>query len=451
MRIAIDQNGQGGFYMKAWKKLLSAGVALTMAASLAACGGGNKASDNNNNAGGGTATAPTNDQKVEITFARGKDVTGATDKLVEAFEKAHPNIKVNFREMPADTGQSHDQYVTMFNAGSSDVDVFDMDVIWPAEFAQAGYLQPLDDFIEKDGVKLDDYVQGAVDAGSFNGKQWAMPRFIDTGLLFYRKDIVDKPPATWEELIAAAKADKGKGGTKYGYLLQAKQYEGLVVNATEFIAAYGGQIIDEKGNVVVNSPQTIKGLNVMKQIITSDFVPKNITTYTELETHTGFINGDSVFVRNWPYQYAIAQDPAQSKIVDKIAVAPLPKGDVRSAAGLGGWMSAINKNSKHKQEAWEFLKFITSAEGEKITAIVGGSGPTLTGLYNDADIKAKNPVFGDPNFLAGISAAVPRPISPVYPKISDIIQTQVAKFLAGGQTAEEAAKNMEDQMKAVSK
>jgi multiple sugar transport system substrate-binding protein len=441
------------------KKMAVPLIALTMVCSLAACGGGNSASPT-------TTPTSTKDDKaaqptvsssegkqdtVEITFARGKDVTGGTDQLVKGFEAKHPNIKVKFREMPADSGQSHDQYVTMFNAASSDVDVFDIDVVWPAEFAQAGYLEPLDNFLKADGVNLKDYIQGAVDAASFNGKQWAMPRFIDTGLLFYRKDIVDKPPATWEDLIAAAKADKGKNGTKYGYLMQAKQYEGLVCNAIEFISAYGGTVVDDKGNIVINSPQTIKGLEVMKQVVASDFVPSNITTYTELESHTGFINGESAFIRNWPYQYALAQDKTQSKIVDKIGVAPLPKGDVRSAAALGGWMSAINKNSKHKKEAWEFLKYVTSVEGEKTSALIDGASPTLSALYNDAELKAKNPIYADPGFVAGISAAVSRPVSPVYPKLSDIMQTEISKFLAGQQSAQDAVKNMDEKMKAVVK
>jgi multiple sugar transport system substrate-binding protein len=420
---------------------------LTMVCSLAACGGGgNSATAPSTNAP--TSSANSGDQ-VEITYARGKDVTKATEQLVKDFEAKHPNIKVKFREMPADTGQSHDQYVTMFNTGSSDVDVFEMDVIWPAEFAQAGYLEPLDAFIKADNVNLKDYIQGAVDAASFNGKQWALPRYIDTGLLFYRKDIIDKPPATWEELIAASKTAKGKNGTKYAYLMQAKQYEGLVCNAIEFITSYGGSILDDKGNIVVNSPQTIKGLEVMKQIVSSDFVPSNITTYTETEAHTGFINGDAAFIRNWPYQFALAEDKTQSKIVGNVGVAPLPKGDVRAAAALGGWMNAINKNSKHKKEAWEFLKYITSAEGEKTAAIIGGSAPTLLAVYNDAEVKAKNPIFADPGFVAGISAAVPRPVSPVYPKLSDIMQTEISKFLANQQSAQVTVKNMEDKMKAV--
>ncbi|WP_018132131.1 ABC transporter substrate-binding protein [Effusibacillus pohliae] len=424
-----------------WKKiaLLNAGLAMSLA--LTACSSGQQAQPQP----GGDKQG----EKVKIVFARGKDVTGATQQLVEAFKKTHPNIDVEVREMPADTGQSHDQYVTMLSAKSSEIDVFDLDVIWPAEFAQAGYLLPLDRFIEEDKINLKDYIQGAVEAGNFEGKQWTMPKFIDTGLLFYRKDVVKQPPKTWDELIQQAKSLKGQGGTQFGYLMQAKQYEGLVCNFLEFISSYGGKILDDQGNVVVNSPETIKGLKKMMEVVKSDFVPKNITTFTELESHTAFIEGQSPFIRNWPYQWALAQDPKQSKIVDKVGVSPLPAGDKGSAATLGGWMSGINKYSKHPKEAWEFLKFMTGPEGQKITAVKGGSAPTYLPLYDDSEVKNASPLFANKDFVKGISAAVPRPTSPVYPKISEVIQIEVSKALAGQQTAEQAVQNMEKKIKEV--
>lgn len=431
-----------------WKKVFGLGLAVSLTLSLAACGSG--ASQANQTAKSSDAPKADNGsagEKVKIVFARGKDVTGATQKLVEAFEKGHPNIDVEAREMPADTGQSHDQYVTMFSAKSSDIDVFDLDVIWPAEFAQAGYLLPLDRFIDQDNINLKDYIQGAVDAGNFEGKQWTMPKFIDTGLLFYRKDLVKTPPKTWDELIAQAKQLKGKGGTQFGYLMQAKQYEGLVCNFNEFISSYGGKVLDPQGNVVINSPETIKGLKKMIEIATSDFVPKNITTFTELESHTAYINGQSAFIRNWPYLYALANDPKQSKIVDKIGVAPLPAGDKGSAATLGGWMSGINKNSKHPKEAWELLKFMTGVEGQKITAVVGGSAPTYLPSYDDPEVQKASPLFANKDFVNGISAAVPRPTTPIYPKISEIIQIEVSKAIAKQETSEQAVQAMEKKIK----
>lgn len=424
--------------MKTWRKIMTVGLAAAMVFSLAACG---QASEE----GGGDGDG---DEQVTITYARGKDQTGATLKLIEAFEEKHPNIKVEYKEMPADTGTSHDQYVTMFSGGSDEIDVFDLDVIWPAEFAQGGYLQPLDRFIEKDGINMDEYVQGAVDAGNYNGRQWAMPKFLDAGLLYYRTDLVDSPPETWDELIEQAEALQGEGGTKYGYLMQAKQYEGLVCNFIEFIGSYGGEVLDKEGKVAINSPETIKGLEKMMEIAQSDLVPSNITAITEVETDAIYGEGEAVFDRQWPYHYAVMNEDS-SKVKGKVAVAPLPKGDAGSAATLGGWVSGINANSKHKQEAWEFIKFMTGPEGQKISAVDGGLAPTLLPLYEDEDVKAASPLFDSDDYVEGISNAISRPISPEYPKISDIIQSEVSGALTGKQSAEEAVKNMEKKLKEV--
>jgi multiple sugar transport system substrate-binding protein len=438
--------------MKVLKRLASVGLTLTMALSMAAC-----SSTPEQSAPASTPTQPTTPpsteapkpdtaEKVKLVYARGKDATDSTEKLVAAFQKSHPNIEVEIREMPSDTGQSHDQYVTMFSAQSSEIDVFDLDVIWPAEFAQAGYLLPLDRLMEQDGIETGKYIKGAMDAGNFGGQQWTMPKFIDAGLLFYRKDLVKEPPKTWDDLISQAKASNGQGGTKFGYRMQAKQYEGLVCNFVEFSASYGGKILDEQGNVAVNNPATIKGLNKMMEIVKSDFVPTNITTFTEPESHTAFLEGQSAFIRNWPYQFALAQDPAQSKIVDKVAIAPLPAGDAGSAAALGGWMGGINKFSKHPKEAWEFLKFMTGPEGQKISAVEGGLAPTFLPAYDDADVQKASPLFANKDFIDGVSAAVSRPTTPIYPKISEVIQIEVSKALAGQQTAEQAVQNMETKM-----
>lgn len=187
--------------MKIWRKMLTVGLSASLTFALAACGSGSD-----------EVKGDDNGKKITLTYARGKDQTGATTKLIKAFEKEHPNIRVKFKEMPSDTGVSHDQYVTMFSGGSGEIDIFDLDVIWPAEFAQAGYLEPLDRYIQRDRIELDNYVEGAVDAGNYNGQQWAMPKFMDAGLLYYRTDLVKKAPKTWDEMMEQAKEQKGKTG-----------------------------------------------------------------------------------------------------------------------------------------------------------------------------------------------------------------------------------------------
>ncbi|WP_349409636.1 ABC transporter substrate-binding protein [Pseudalkalibacillus sp. SCS-8] len=423
-----------------WTSLFS--LMLVFVLVLAACSGDESGEDG--------ADEKDSDEKVKIVYARGKDATKATDKIIEAFEKKYPNIDVEFRDMPSDSGAQHDAYVTALNGKSSEIDVMDLDVVWPAEFAQAGYVMALDRFIQKDNINLDDYNQGALSAANFNAKQWALPKFIDAGMLFYRTDIVEEGnvPQTWDELITKADELQGEKGTKFGYLMQAKQYEGLVTNAVEFIASYGGEIVNENGEVVVDSEEAIQGIKKMVEVANADFVPENITTFTEPESHTSFIEGESPFIRNWPYQYALANDEDQSEIVGNVGVAPLPKGDAGSAAALGGWMTAINAYTEHPREAWEFLKFMTGPEGQKISAIHGGLAPTLPSLFEDEEVLEANPFFKEEGFVNALNNAVSRPVVPNYPEISEIIQIEISKAITGKVTAEEAAKNMQKKIDA---
>ncbi|MBM7600038.1 multiple sugar transport system substrate-binding protein [Virgibacillus halotolerans] len=426
--------------MKVKKKLFGGFWILLLVVILAACSGDSEADGNDKESDDSDSNS---DEQVTLTYARGVDTTGATEVLAEAFEKEHPNIKIEFQEMPSDSGEQHDQYVTAFSAKSAEIDVFDADVIWPAEFAQADYALDLDRFIEADDIDMDAYFEGTVKAGNFKGKQWAMPKFTDAGVLFYRTDIVDDPPETWDELIEQADELKGEKDTEFGYLMQASQYEGLITNAVEYIGAYGGAVLDEDENVVVDSPETVKAIEKMQEIVGSDFVPSNILNFTEIETESAFIEGNAVFARNWPYLQASSNDEDKSKVAGNVGFTTLPAGDDGSASALGGWMSMINRYSEHPEEAWEFVKFMTGPEGQKITAVDGGSAPTLVDLYDDEEVQDAGVTFSEPDFVEVLENAIPRPVSPIYPEISDIMQIELSKALTGDITAEEAAGNMQ--------
>ena len=425
--------------MKLWNKKVAGATILSMSMLLAACNGSEKETTD-------TKDGDTSDKKVEIVYASGVDVTGATDKLIAAFEEKNPNITVKRQEMPADTGASHDQYVTTFSSKSAEIDVFDADVIWPAEFAQAQYALELDRFIEADGINMDDYFPGTVQSGNFNGRQYAMPKYTDAGLLFYRKDIVETPPKTWDELFDMASELKGKEGTEFGYLMQANQYEGLVCNAVEFIAAYGGQVVDENNEVVVNTPETVAGITKMVEFVNSDFVPSNILSFQETETNNAWVGGQSVFARNWPYMQSTSEDKEASKVAGNVGFAVLPSGDGTNAATLGGWMSMINRYSENQEAAWEFVKFMSGKKKKKISAVEGGRAPTIEALYDDEEVKEAAVLFSNEEFVATLQNAVPRPVSPIYPLISNIMQVELSKALAKDITPEEAAKNMQDKI-----
>nr|WP_026682311.1 ABC transporter substrate-binding protein [Priestia megaterium] len=439
--------------MRLSKYVLSSLLFIALTFFLIACSdsASEDESKNENDSADNSEDTTKDDEQITIVYARGVDTSPATKAVIKAFEEKHPNINVEKREMPADTGQSHDQYVTAFSSQSSEIDVFNADVIWPAEFAQANYALELDRFIKKDGIDMNAYFPGTVAAGKFNGKQWAMPQYTDAGVFYYRSDIVDEPPKTWDELITIAKEFQGEEGTKFGYLMQSAQYEGLITNAIEYIASYGGQIVDEDNNVVADSPETVKALEKMKEVVGSEFVPENILNFKEIETENAWIQGKSVFARNWPYMMASSNDEERSEIVDNVEMAMLPAGDEGSAAALGGWMTMINRYSEHPEAAWEFVKFISGPEGQKISAIEGGRAPTLIDLYDDTEVQDVSLLFANPEFREVLQTAVPRPVSPIYPEISDIMQIEISKVLTGDQSAQDAATNMQTKMEAAMK
>jgi multiple sugar transport system substrate-binding protein len=381
-------------------------------------------------------------EKVKLTYAVSPGV--AERKIVEKFNETHPDIEVELVGFTGDTGEKHDRYVTMLSMKSSEYDVLDCDVVWVAEFASAGYVMPLDEYIERDSFDLQNYLEATRKSVTYDNKIWGIPRFTDLGLLYYRKDIVEKPPKTWNELTEQAKKYMGGNGTQYGFVFQARPYEGMVANILEYIRAYGGQVIDEKGNVVINSPQAAKGLKKFAEIVNSDYVPKDIKIYREGESEYSFLSGKSVFLRSWPYIWAVKDN---YRIRENVGIAPLPKGDAMAASTLGGWVAMVNRNTKHPDEAWEFVKFLAGPQGQKIQAISWGLLPAYAPLYRDLDVLKANPYFENPDFLKAINTTVPRPVSPFYLQISDIIQLEVSKLIEGEQSVEEALEQMEKQIK----
>lgn len=383
-------------------------------------------------------------EQTVINMFYGTDPTGALTQIIKAFEEAYPQYKINWVEAPASQDTSHDMLVTSLAAGESVYDVFSCNVIWPAEFSQAGYCLAIDRFLEADDIDLDAYSQGYVNAYTFQGKMWGMPWYGNVGQLYYRTDIIDTPPATWDEMIEMAKAHVGEGGTSVGYLMQAAQYEGLVCNALEFIGSFGGTVVDGDGNITINNDGVRNALNTMKKIVDAGIVPENFNAFMENECQNMFGNGDAVFMRTWPGYYATAVNPESSKVAENVGVTVLPAGDNGSAATLGGWGWMINRNSEHPEAAWDFIKFVTGPEGQKINALVASQPPTYMALYDDEEVLAANPHFA--NMKESLAAAMARPVSPIYTALSEIMQINISAVLLGNMTVEDAVVTMEQQM-----
>ena len=343
----------------------------------------------------------------------------------------------------------------MFAAKSSDLDVINVDVVWPGMIKDHLIdLKPYSKGVEKE------HFPSIVANNTADGKLIAMPWFTDAGLLYYRKDLLEKhgekAPTTWEELAATAKkiqdAERKAGNADMqGFVFQAKAYEGLTCDAVEWLWSYGGgNVVDDKGNITVNNPKAAKALNTAASWI-GTIAPTGVLNYGEEDARGVFQSGNAVFMRNWPYAWSLGNGK-DSKIAGKIGVSALPKGgaDGKNAATLGGWQLAVSKYSKHPKEAADLVMYMTSKEIQKERAIKGSYNPTIPSLYQDKDVLAAAPFFGD--LYNVFTSAVPRPATATglkYNEVSAAFWNATHDVLSGKEKAETSLGKLEGKLKQI--
>jgi multiple sugar transport system substrate-binding protein len=355
----------------------------------------------------------------------------------------HPGIRVVQRATPDAADQRHQLYVQWLNARASEPDILQLDAIWTPEFAAAGWILDLDRF----RPPTDAFFPATVTANSWRGRLYAMPWFVDVGMLYWRTDLMDAPPATFKELERIAIRARSERGLQYGLVWQGARYEGLVTVFTEYLGGHGGTIL-EGGRVTVDSPAAVRALTTMRDEIYRDgIVPRATLTWHEEESRFAFQNGESAFMRNWPYPYALMQDSASSRVAGRYAVAPMPAAPGgRPTATLGGAQLAINANSAHPEAAWTVIEYLTRPEQMLERAKVVGQFPTRPALYDEPEL-AKALVIPPARARAIIELAVPRPVTPIYTELSEILQIYLHRALTRqrepGPALASAAKEMQ--------
>jgi len=348
------------------------------------------------------------------------------------------------------------QYLQQWGAQSSDVDVYQIDVIWPGIVAP--HAVDLTDAM-KDQISA--FFPAIVKNNTVDNKLVGVPWYTDAGILYYRTDLLkkygfDKPPATWKELEDMAKKiqeGERQAGNKdfWGFTWQGKAYEGLTCDALEWqFSNGGGQIIEPDGTVSINNPQAIAAFDMAKGWV-GNITPTGVTTYTEPESLNVFTASNAAFMRNWPYAVAVS-NAADSKIKGLVAVTQLPQGDgdkATHAATLGGWQLMVSNYSQNKDAATEFVKYMTSPELQKASAIERTLLPTRPAVYDDPDVLQANPYYKDlkPVFQGG---AVPRPSTvsgELYNEVSTAYFNGVNQILTGAKDSKSAAAEIEQKLK----
>jgi multiple sugar transport system substrate-binding protein len=375
---------------------------------------------------------PTDGRETVLTFSG--SALGAEGTLVakqlQRFMQLNPGIRVELQRTPDDASQRHQLYVQWLNARVGNPSILQLDVVWTPEFAAAGWVLPLDRY----SPGKSEFFPATITANTWAGKLYALPWFADVGLLYRRTDLVPREPSTLEEVVSDARtAMARRGGPRYGIVLQAARYEGLITGFVEYLGAFGGRIIDDRGEVVVNRPEAVRALQFMRdELYASKVAPLDVLTWHEEEARFAFQNGNAVFMRNWPYPVAAMSDTAQSKVAGKFAVSPIPA--ARSAPGghstaaLGGAQLAINAYTDHPNAAYKLIAYLTAPEQMLERAQAVGQYPTRPALYDDPRLKGALAIPLD-NARRAIESATPRPVTPIYTELSEILQIELHRAL----------------------
>jgi trehalose/maltose transport system substrate-binding protein len=409
-------------------------AACSIALFAAGCGG----DDDENGGGGQTADAPKApaapaNASGNVNWCIGKDTSGAYQTAIDLFQKQNNQVTVKLVELPESADEQRNQLVQRLRAESSECDVLGMDVIWTAEFAAQGWLMDVGAIIED---RRDAFIPSTLETATYEDKYWAVPYHTNAGFLYWRTDVTEQAPESWEDVYSEAQKSDG-------LVYQGSRYEGLTVNFLELLYSAGGRALSDDGSEVeVNSDIGREVLSFMVQGFEDGAVPKAVTTYKEEEARRAFESGNASFMRNWPYAYTLGKE---SKIADSFDIGPFPRfGEGDPASVLGGINLAISAFSKNPEGASAFVTFATEEQVQKANFV---QTPVATAApYDDPALQKDVPFAKD--LKSAVEQGQSRPATPVYPQISQAIYTNVHDALQGKASPEEALQKMQEDMEA---
>ncbi|HET6436824.1 MAG TPA: ABC transporter substrate-binding protein [Anaeromyxobacter sp.] len=365
--------------------------------------------------------------------------------------------QVKVVSVPKDSNEQLALFQQLLSQKSNEIDVLRIDIVWPGLLANN--LLDLGKAVPEDVVAQ--HFPSIVKADTVDGKLVALPEFTDAGLLYYRKDLLQKynqkVPTTWQELTSSAKVvqdGERKAGNEnmWGFVFQGRAYEGLTCDALEWVDSFGGgTIVDPGGKVTIDNPKAVEAIKLASSWIKS-ISPEGVLNYAEEEARGAFQSGNAVFMRNWPYAWALSQG-ADSPVKDKVGVTALPKGGPggKNTGTLGGWNWAVNKYTKNQKQAVDLAMYMSSPEEQKRAALEISINPTIPSLYKDQEILQKNPFMSE--LLATFQNAVARPSGPTgnkYNQVSSAFWNAVHDSLAGRTPADQSLSNLDKTLKRLS-
>lgn len=357
---------------------------------------------------------------------------------------------------PADASERLALYQQLLGAKSNRIDVLQIDVVWPGQLAR--HLADLAPYAR--GAQHEHF-ERLIANNTVDGRLVALPWFANAGLLYYRKDLLARaglnPPTTWRELAATATTiqatERAAGRRLWGYVWQGRAYEGLTCNALEWIASAGAPpIVRADGTIDVRSPATEAALREAAAWI-GKISPIAVLNYGEEQARGAFQGGHALFMRNWPYAWALVEAPG-SAVQGKVGVTFLPRGEggQLSAAALGGESLAVSRYSAVPDLAADLVLWLTSAAQQKERALAAAYNPTRPALYDDPEIVARYPFMRD--LREALRTAVARPAAVTgtrYSQVSAEFRNTVHSVLSGQMDAADALVALDRRLRRLSR
>jgi multiple sugar transport system substrate-binding protein len=359
------------------------------------------------------------------------------DVLAKDFMAQNPGITVKVTPIAWDV--AHDKLLTAV-AGGETPDVSQMGTTWMGEFAKTGALEEVPDSID-----MDSFFEGARDTAIVDEKPYGVPWYVETRLLYYRKDIADKagitePPTDWDGLKAMAKALKEQGGAKYGIALSPNNWQEFL----PFVWQNGGDVANEEGEWTLDSPEVVEALEYYKSFfdegLTADSVPEGF------DVTQGFIAGTHPAFFSGPWHMGLIEDQGGAEFAQKWAIAEMPEQDTKTSF-VGGSDLVVFKDSDNKEAAWKFVQFLTDAKTQQKWYETVAALPSVESAWEGGELSTddKLALFGEQLK----DAKSPPPVPKWEQVAAEAVNAELEKATVGGSSADQAAEAMQQKAQSI--
>jgi multiple sugar transport system substrate-binding protein len=382
-----------------------------------------------------------------LSLAVNAGVEGDALKQAARDYKAQTGVRVNISEFPYDDLFSKE--LIDLKAATGAYDLIMLDDPWFPRFATEELLTDLGPLLQKRGQNGPDadFVGSSIALCRHpyeTGAVFALPYVGNSQLFFYRGDLFKKhnlnEPATWDDVLNAAKTIDERerdgapgGGAIHGYVMRAARGNSAVADFMPIFWAFGAEMFDAKGNASVNSAEGISALRFMLEL--GKHSPSGYAGFNATDVSVHLLHGTAAMSINWPAWIGAFTDPAQSKVIGKMAFTTMPGEKRPGQAEIGNWLIAIPRASSRIEAAMDFLLWATAPEQMKKSALAGNP-PTRKSVFTDADLLARFPAY--PVQLRSLETSRPRPRTPIWNEIENVFGIFLSRANGGELTAEEA-------------